>query len=111
MVFAVLDVCVAAVKACISSKVCCCTAEACGFAASRLWMELSPLQSMVVLMLQGCNVMLLGVLLLNGQDWFVCGFIGAATSARSCALQCSAASVLGNQNRTLVADRHLQPPI
>ena len=64
-------------------------AEACGFAASRLWMvtELSPLQSMVVLLLQGCKVMLLGVLLLNGQDWFVCGFIGAATSARSCALQ------------------------
>ena len=109
----VVRVCVAAARACVSSAVCCCTAEACGFAASRLWMvmELSPLQSMVVLLLQGCKVMLLGVLLLNGQDWFVCGFIGAATSARSCALQCSAASALGNQNRTLAADWHLQLPI
>ena len=79
----------------------------------RLWMvtELLPLQSMVVLLLQGCKVMLIGVLLLNGQKRFVCGFMGAATSARSCALQCSAASALGNQNRTLVADRHLQLPI
>lgn len=95
----------------MSSAVCCCTAEA--FAASRLWMvmELSHLQSMVVLLLQGCKVMLLGVLLLNGQDWFVCSFIGAATSARSCALQCSADSALGNQNRTLAADWHLQLPI
>ena len=81
----VVRVCVAAARACVSSAVCCCTAEACGFAASRLWMvmELSPLQSMVVLLLQGCKVMLLGVLLLTEQDWFVCGFMGAATSARS----------------------------
>ena len=75
------------VKACVSSEVCFCTAEACGFAASRLWMvkELSPLQSMVVLLLQGCKVMLLDVLLLNEQDWFICGFMGAGTSARRCA--------------------------
>ena len=47
--------------------------------------ELLPLQSMVVLLLQGCKVLLLGVLLLDGQDWFVCGFMGAAISAHSCA--------------------------
>ena len=69
------------------------------------------MQCMVVLQLQDCKVMLLSVLLLKGQDWFVCGLIGAATSARSCALQCSAASALGNQNQTLAADRHLQLPI
>ena len=73
--------------------------------------ELSPLQSLVVLLLQGCKVLLVGVLFVDGQDWFVCGFMGAAASARSCALQCSAASALGNHNRTLVANRHLQLPI
>ena len=73
--------------------------------------ELLPSQCMVVLLLQDCKVMLLGVLLLNGQDWFVCGFMGAAASARSCARQCSAASAVGNQNRTLAADWHLHLPI
>ena len=77
----VVRVCVAAARACVSSAVCCCTAKAYGFAASQLWMvmELSPLQSMVVLLLQGCKMMLVGVLLLNEQDWFVCSFTGCCS--------------------------------
>ena len=53
--------------------------------------ELSALQYMVVLLLQGCKMMLFGVLLLNRQDCFVCSFMGAATSEHSCAaaMQCS----------------------
>ena len=52
---------------------------------------------MVVLLLQGCKVMLLGVLLLDKQGWSVCGFMGAASLRVAVLLQCNAASELRNQ--------------
>ena len=62
--------------------------------------ELSPLQCMLVLLLQGYKVMLLGVLLLKKQDLIVCSLMGLLKSpCAAVLLQCNTARALGSKTK------------